>query len=110
MRATDGNSQTLLLRAIAAGRPESALVASSIVFAIAIGAFLVVRRAVGALTNPVPVTELVATAAGVCVWALFVRSVAAKPQAVGWMTLGVLLLFAIGCSYPGNRYVDWLVW
>jgi hypothetical protein len=120
MSAMDGNSQTLfLLRARSGQRAESALVIASIVFAIAIGSFLVWRCAVGAIDTPIPAVGLVATALGLTVWAIVVRAVAATlpigrlwtwRQAAGWAVLGVVVLFAVGCSYPGARILDWLVW
>jgi hypothetical protein len=120
MSAMDGNSQTLfLLRARSGQRAESALVIASIVFAIAIGAFLVWRRAVGAIDSPIPAVGLLATALGLTVWAIVVRAVAATPpfgklrtwrHAARWGVLGVTVLFAVGCSYPGARILDWLVW
>jgi hypothetical protein len=53
------------------------------------------------------------------VWAIVVRAVAATPpfsklrtwrQAAGWAVLVTVVLFAVGCSYPGARILDWLVW
>lgn len=110
MRATDGTSRTLLLRAGGDRCADTALVMASIVFALAIGVFLVVRRATGALTAPVPAPELVATAAGVCAWAVIVHRLAPRRKAFVWLPLCVLFLFAVGCSYPAARLVDWLVW
>jgi hypothetical protein len=109
MRATDGNSQTWPLRAPDRRRLLSALVGASIVFALSIGVFLLIRRMTGSLTGPLPMPQLVATAAGLCVWAMLVYSLANLKQVVG-LLLCVLLLFAIGCSYPATRFVDWLIW
>ncbi|HVT29997.1 MAG TPA: hypothetical protein VHE81_18410 [Lacipirellulaceae bacterium] len=109
MHATDGISRTLLMRADEARWPVSTILTGSVVFAIAIGAFLVVRRMAGALTAPLPAGLLAATAAGVCVWALFIYFLVANR----WIVLGISLsamLLAVGCSYPGSRFVDWMAW
>src|SRR5882672_280383 len=110
MRARDGNSQMPLLRASGIRWPDFAIVGASILFVSAIGVFLVVRRLNGALAAPLPAPQLVATAAGLCVWAMIVRELAAKRRAVAWLLPMVVLFFAFGCSYPVNRLVDWLVW
>jgi hypothetical protein len=110
MRATDGNSRTLFLRSSRIGWPVSTLLVSSILFVLAIGVFFIVRRAAGALTAPLPAPQLVATAAGLCVWVIVTHGLAAKRPVFFWVPLGVLLLFAVGCSFPGRRLVDWLVW
>src|SRR5437588_1513541 len=98
MPATDGNSQTLLC-ARRVRFTDSALIVASIVFVFAIGVFLVVRRAGGVLTAPLPAPQLVATAAGVCVWAVVVHRLAGKRQAFVWLPASALLLFAVACSY-----------
>ncbi len=110
MRATDGKLQTLLLRANGTRWPVSMLLVASIFFAIVLGLFLFVRRATGALTAPLPVPQLIATAVIACLWALVVQELTAKRQIFFWISLGVLLLVAIGCSFPTSRFVDWLVW
>jgi len=111
MSAMDGNSQTLfLLRARGNRDAESAIVVASILFAVAIGAFLLWRRLVGATNSPIPVVGLFGTAVGLTMWAVVVRAVAARPQAANWTVLAVMILFALGCSYPGSRVLDWLVW
>src|SRR6476620_2031345 len=111
MSAKDGNSQTqLFLRARSSRWPDSALVVASVVFAIAVGAFILWRRAVGAIDAPMPAVRLLGTAIGLTAWATFVRAVSTNSQAANWTVLGVLILFALGCSYPDVRVVDWLVW
>jgi hypothetical protein len=57
-----------------------------------------------------PTAGLFGTAIGLTAWAIFIRAVAANSQAANWMVLGVLILFALGCSYPDVHVVDWLVW
>ncbi len=110
MRAMDGKSRTLLFPAWAHRRPGAAVWIASIFVALAIGAFLIIRRVTGSLTAPLPVPQLIGTAAGLCMWAVVVRELAAKRPFYFWAPLGALCLVAIGCSYPANRAVDWLVW
>jgi hypothetical protein len=107
MRATDGTSRTLFFRA---SKGSSSLVVASSIFVSAIGLFLFARRVTGSLGVPLPATQLVVTAAALCGWAVVVRDHAAKKSLIRWLPLGAVALFAIGCSYPANRVVDWLVW
>ncbi|HEX5470986.1 MAG TPA: hypothetical protein VFW73_03825 [Lacipirellulaceae bacterium] len=85
------------------------VIAASILFAIAIGALFVLRRATGSLTAPLPAPQLVLTAAGLCVWAWLVHVFVQKRWVVGGILIAVLLV-AVGCSYPGGRMLDWVVW
>jgi hypothetical protein len=98
------------------------LIASAI-FAFGLAIFLLVRRATGALGSPLPPLPLVATAIGLLVWVWGTRLVwgwhAARatvfpPQlerAIAlWLPHLTLMVFAVACSYPGRRLVDWLVW
>lgn len=111
MYATDGKSQTLfLLRARGSRRLESALVFASILFALAIGAFLLWRRVAGAILGPMPMMQLLGTAFGITSCLVVLRLVRAKPQAVTVAMVCVLFVFAVACSYPGNRILDWVVW
>jgi hypothetical protein len=70
---------------------------------------LCARRASGAFTSPLPAWPLVATAAGLLAWAVVVRAVARSMHA-RWLPTAVILLFAIACSYPATRAVDWATW
>ena len=110
MRATDGIFQSLILRAGGKGWPVSAIVAGSICFVAALGLFVFVRRATGALTAPLATPQLIATAIVMCLWAFVVREFTAKRAAYFWVSLCTMLLVAIGCSFPVARVVDWLVW
>jgi hypothetical protein len=110
MRATDGIFRSLILRAGCKGWPVSAIVAGSILFVAALGLFVFMRRATGALTAPLATPQLVATAVVMCLWALVVREFTAKRAAYFWLSIGTMLLVAIGCSFPVARVVDWLVW
>jgi hypothetical protein len=110
MRATDGIFQSLILRAGGKGWPVSAIVAGSIGFVAALGLFVFVRRATGALTAPLATPQLIATAIVMCLWALVVREFTAKRAAYFWVSLCTMLLVAIGCSFPVARVVDWMVW
>jgi hypothetical protein len=110
MRATDGIFQSLSLRAASKGWPLPAIVAGSICFVAALGLFVFIRRATGALTAPLATPQLIATAIVMCLWALVVREFTAKRAIFFWISLCTMLLVAIGCSFPVARFVDWLVW
>jgi hypothetical protein len=75
----------------------------------AMGVFLCVRRATGAIESPLPVLPLIATAAGLLAWAVALRGLTRTSHA-NWLPTVITVLFAIACSFPGNRIVDWLVW
>lgn len=89
--------------------PVYQALAASIVVALALGIFLAVRRCGGALNVALPPLQLVTTAMLLLAWATTVRAVVRRPLAI-WLAAGVLLLFAVACSFPGERAVDWLVW
>jgi hypothetical protein len=103
------------------------VVLANAVLAIVLGLFLVTRRFSGAITTPLPPLPLAATALGLLVWAAVHRGVCLfrfeedlphrdrclRVEATArshWLPTAVLLLFAIACSYPANRWIDWLVW
>jgi hypothetical protein len=90
--------------------PVSALLNSSLVLALGTGLFLATRRLSGALTEPLPAVQLLATVICLVIWALVVDRLAEGHRVFFWGSLGVLLLFAIGCSFPGRRFIDWLAW
>jgi len=110
MAATDGTSRVFLLRWVGVRPPARALVVASVGFALAIGVLLVVRRAMGTLTAPLPAPQLVVTATALSAWAILVHEIAVYRRAVFFLSLCATLLVGIGCSYPGDRAVDWLVW
>jgi hypothetical protein len=110
MRATDGKLRTLLLRAGVRSWHLPAIVVGSIFFVAALSLFLFIRRATGALTAPLATPQLVATATVIFLWSLIVREFTAKRALFYWLSLGTMLLVAIGCSFPVARVVDWLVW
>jgi hypothetical protein len=86
---------------------------ASTIPALALGFFLLLRLAGGALTSPLPAPQLFAAAFVLCIWAACLRLLSPADSA-SWLTLGlplcVVLMFAIACSYPGTRLIDWLVW
>jgi hypothetical protein len=110
MRATEGIFESLMLRAGRNRWPASAVVAGSIFFVVALSLFVFLRRATGALTAPLATPQLVATATVMFLWALVVREFTAKRATYFWVSIGTMLLVAIGCSFPVARVVDWLVW
>lgn len=115
-------------RAIEFGNPElrrriAGALFTSIAILLAFGIFLLVRRASGAFTAPLPPLLVLTTALALlaCVWGIrigWLRFVA--PETIFspaldrwlfvWLPSTVIVVFAVACSYPGNRIVDWLVW
>lgn len=101
-----------------AGLPVLGAAALLAIVALALAA----RRATGALTGPLPPVELLTTAIVVAIWAWGVRTlwrrwslapaVRTSPGSycVRWLSSGGVLLVAVACSWPGGRFVDWLVW
>ncbi len=123
MPATEATWRAAWTRAAARWPPAAPLVVASEILGLAFGAFLVLRRATGAITSPLPALPLVVTAASLVGWTLLIqltwrttrRSIAGELRspdrfATFWVPLSTVLLFAVGCSYPGNRAIDWLVW
>jgi hypothetical protein len=95
---------------------------ASIFLAFGLAAFLLVRRATGALTAPLPPLPLLVTAVAMLGWVWAVRYVWASSIHRGvfsarsdrflavWLPALTLIFVAVACSYPGRRAVDWLVW
>jgi hypothetical protein len=109
MRARDG---TLRIGTHRGKRHELAgwLVVTSVAIAFALGAFLLMRRASGAFSSPVPVPQLLATAIVATAWAIVIRELSSSSIAIVALLLIILLMLALACSYPGARIIDWLVW
>lgn len=109
MRATDG---TLRFATVIRDRQQLALqvVAASVVFALAVGLFLIERRFSGALSTPLPAPQLIATGALLAAWVVAVRKLSRTTPALTALAFVAILLIALACSYPGNRIIDWLVW
>src|SRR4051812_33227197 len=103
MRATDGKLRMLLLRAGGTAWLVPAIVVGSIFFVAALSLFLFVRRATGALTLPLATSQLVATATVLFFWALIVREFTGTRTIFHWVSVGTMLLVAIGCSFPVAR-------
>jgi hypothetical protein len=79
------------------------------VLALAVGAFLFVRRATGALDTPLAPLPLLVTAGGLLAWSAAIR-LRLRDRRADWLSALVLTLFAVACSFPGNRWIDWVVW
>src|SRR5262245_41557374 len=109
MGATEGISRIALQSGAAREWPIRQALAASIFIAIGLGVFLVVRRLSGALDVALAPLYLAAAAVLLLAWALAVR-VVVRQLWVAWLIAGALLLFAVACSFPGERAVDWLVW
>jgi hypothetical protein len=113
-----------------AGSPASQFVftaaLASIPFVLALALFLAARRAMGAMSAPLGPLPLLATALMLLGWVWLVRAtvrgltqgVPGRPanfkwSAEFWVVVGTwaaLLLVAFACSFPGGRFVDWLIW
>jgi len=109
MRATDGTIRLPLLGHARRQRvAQCVLLFLALAFAIAF--FLLARRIVGAFSIPLPMPQLFLAAVVVFVWAILVRELSSRSPWYTSCALIVVLLFALACSYPGARIVDWLVW
>jgi hypothetical protein len=106
MPATDG---TWRASHFVDARP--ALIASILV-ALGLGIFLVIRRASGALVEPIPPVPLAAAAILALAWSASVRLLLRDSTAVVWKRSPTvaLALFAIALSFPAHRALDWLIW
>jgi uncharacterized membrane protein YhaH (DUF805 family) len=82
---------------------------TSVGLLLAVGAFLFARRLNGALEVPLAPLPLILTAIGLSAWATVFR-LRLRDRRADWLVAIVLALFAIGCSFPGHRLLDWLVW
>lgn len=109
MFATDGTWRFPERVARARRTPLEHALAASIGLLLLVAAFLVGRRLGGALAEPLPAVPLAATAIGLVAWAAAVRSHFRCGRS-GAMVALVVALFAIACSFPFERTIDWLVW
>ncbi len=123
MPATDGTWRVLHVHDAARRRAISYGIAASAAFLLALGVLLLVRRASGAFTSPLPPLLLLTTALVLlaCVGVIrvcWLRFIAQEPilspkldrWLFVWLPSATIVLFAVACSYPGNRIIDWLVW
>lgn len=109
MRATDGTMR------IATIQTEPSLVRARFVSALtfsvlAIALFFLTRRVMGALAGPLPVSLLIVMALLIAAWAILVRELSHRNAIITVLAILGTLMFAIACSYPGTRVVDWLIW
>jgi hypothetical protein len=107
LSATEGIWRVTSSRNLARHWPIAQVAAASVLFALGLGVFLLTRRTSGALIAPLPPWQLVFTAASLVAWSWFVRL---SWTTTIWPSVLANLLFAIACSYPGQRLIDWLVW
>jgi hypothetical protein len=105
----DGISRNDWLERAVGDWPFRQVLTGSIAITLALGLFLAARRLNGALHSPLPPSQLVVAATLLLAWTLVVRTILPRRFAT-WLPAAVLLLFAVGCSFPGQRAVDWLVW
>jgi hypothetical protein len=109
MRAKDG---TIRYARIAADSASwvTRLVIVVFSFVAAIGLFLLERRIVGELDEPLRALPLLATAAIVAAVIFLLCERTDHSNSSLSLSVGLVLVFAVACSYPGNRFFDWLVW
>lgn len=109
MRATDG---TLRFASFVRDRQQLTLqiVTATVIFALAVGLFLLQRCFAGGLSTPLPAPQLIATGALAAAWAVAVRKLSRTTPALTALAFVAILLIALACSYPGVRIIDWLVW
>jgi hypothetical protein len=110
MRATDGTLRIAALGESEYRRLVGQLLAASVFVALALALFLLARRAAGAFSAPLPASQLLALAIFMAVWAVVVRELTSRNPLYVSLALVVLLMFALACSFPGSRVVDWLFW
>ena len=88
---------------------------------VSLGLLLTLRRFDGAFSSDLPRSSLLITALVSAALAAYLRwgwrqrfPLAAQPTwgdvVVGWGSSLSLVLVAVGCSFPGNRASDWLIW
>lgn len=109
MLATDGTWRDTGSPLVAWRGAIAPALRASLILLLLVGALMLVRRLSGALDSPLAPAPLIATAAGLAAWGIAVRFQFGCRR-VAWVTFAVLALFAIGCSFPGGRFVDWLAW
>jgi hypothetical protein len=107
LSATEGIWRETSSRNLARHWPIAQVAAASVMFALGLGVFLLARRTTGALTALLPPGQLVFAAASLVAWSWFVRL---SWTTTIWPPILAILLFAIACSHPGQRLIDWLVW
>lgn len=109
MFATDGTWHETDRRGVDwHGAVAPALVASTALL-LAVAVLLFVRRASGAFVTPLGPLPLVGTASVLAAWACVVR-LRLRDRRIDWLAAAVIALFAVACSYPGQRAIDWIVW
>jgi hypothetical protein len=109
MRATDG---TICPLGIYHDRERlvRVIVVASIIAAVTTAAFLLVRRAAGAFSSDLPAPRLITAAMIALAWGIATRELTARNPLIVSTVIAIILLLALGCSYPGARVIDWLCW
>ena len=109
MRAKDG---TIRYARIAADSASWLTRLAFVVFSLvaAIGLFLLERRVVGELDEPLRALPLLATAAIVAAVIFLLCERTDHSNLSLSLSAGLVSVFAVACSYPGSRFVDWLIW
>lgn len=124
MSASEGAWRAEVNDAVAHRWPVVHGLIASVVLAFGLAVFLLVRRATGSLTAPLPPGLLLLTASAMLAWGWCMRIGWARcvdhgmafswpvDQFIGaWSPPLTLFLVSVACSYPpGGRAADWLVW
>ncbi|MFO0789526.1 MAG: hypothetical protein U0805_08710 [Pirellulales bacterium] len=109
MRATDGTMRIALVEGTHSAR-RTQFVATLTCAGLAVACFLLYRRTSGALTEPLPTAPLCWLAAFITLWAYTLRELSGRNPLITGLTLTTIVVFAVACSYPGARIIDWLAW
>jgi hypothetical protein len=125
--AKDGNWPDAFKGRALPRSPLMCLAAASGFLALSLGVFLFARRTAGALSSSPPVETVVLTALILISWSWLVRisfwrrqpgqcrslgtKLRSPPSIVTvWIPLIAIALFAVACSYPFARTVDYAIW
>jgi hypothetical protein len=109
MHATDGTWHDAERPIASAGATVDRALIASVGLLGVVALLILARRASGAFDSPLPLVPLVATAIGLLAWAVAVRLYLCDWR-INWTVAVIVVVFAIGCSYPGERAIDWLTW
>lgn len=127
MQRTDGKSQPARLGTPGWQAAIAPLLPLAECLPVALGLFLTWRRLIGAIDSPLLPLPLAGTAIGLLAWTIVLVSVGGLndasrvsqlggsgrfrlPRRTKWQPTATMLLFAVACSYPFSRVVDWAIW
>jgi hypothetical protein len=125
--ATDGIWPETFRRCAGQRSPLQYLAAATAFLALSLGLFLFARRTIGALLSSPPVDVVALTALVLVAWGWLVRLSLWRDQIAPrqylaaelrsrvsivavWIPLIAIALFAVACSYPFARTIDYAIW